>query len=146
MNKSFIKTRPCQTQLTTGSCTNKSCTYAHSLEELKHLECNFGDKCTKKETICNFKHPSETNEEFRKRTHFVEPVFVSALVVKPQEVETASDDASSSVLQDVVHQPPEKLPPFVLCRNDKMSHVVSSMAVLMKRDVVWINSKDDNNQ
>jgi hypothetical protein len=119
--QTFVKTRPCPVQLSEGSCTNTNCTYAHSLEELKHTECNFGNKCTKKDTNCTFKHPDESVENFRKRINFVEPKFFDKITDSPSEIRTSTC-----------------LPPFVLDRNDSMSHVVASMALLMKRDVKWV--------
>lgn len=133
MNRSFIKTRPCPSQLGSGSCVNKSCTYAHSMEELKHMECNFGDKCTKKDTTCNFKHPAESVEEFRKRINFTEPVFFPSTLM-----EIDADQPHSSISKEQVQVSGVVLPPFVLDPNDPMSHVVASMALLMKRDVRWL--------
>lgn len=129
MNRSFIKTRPCPGQLVSGSCNNKSCTYAHSIDELKHMECNFGDKCTKKETCCNFKHPGENVDEFRKRINFTPPIFLPSA---PMDVENDLHPASECNLSI-------QLPPFVFDPTDPMSHVVASMALLMKRDVKWVN-------
>lgn len=126
-NRSYIKTRPCPSQLSSGSCSNKSCTYAHSIDELKHMECNFGDKCTKKDASCNFKHPSESVDDFRTRINFTPPLFLPSASTMDVENEPLPV-VSGSVL-----------PPFVLDMTDPMSHVVASMALLMKRDVKWVN-------
>lgn len=129
--KTFIKTKPCPIQINEGVCKNEGCNYAHSMDELKHVECNFGVDCNKKDTLCNFKHPDETVEEFRKRIDFVEPIFISEKKKDENNSENSDDDNKISKIT---------LPPFVLDMNDKMSHVVASMALLMNRDVKWVDS------
>lgn len=65
------KTRFCLNIVDSGKCTRKTCAFAHTLAELSHPECRFTDACKKKN--CTYKHPCESNEEFKIRTKFEIP-------------------------------------------------------------------------
>jgi hypothetical protein len=114
----FFKTKPC---LHFSTCTKQNCGYAHSLEELRDPMCAFDDDCNKKG--CMFKHPKETKEEYRERVGFIAPSFEKPTI----DIETIS---TTSDIPD--------LPPFVLDKNEPMSHVIASMAVIMRRNIKWV--------
>ena len=57
-------------------CKNKSyCRYAHSIKELRCLQCNLDSKCSKynNKGICMYKHTSETRDEWISRTNMYRP-------------------------------------------------------------------------
>ena len=118
----FFKTKPC---LNVSTCTKQNCGYAHSLEELRDPMCAFDNDCNKQG--CTFKHPKETTEEYRTRIGFIAPSFQTQTL----DVET------SSTISDIPISMVD-LPPFVLDRNDPMSHVIASMAVIMRRNIKWV--------
>jgi len=51
----LYKTKMCFKYLT--GCTNKSCSFAHSKDEIKMVECVYGSECSR--TGCSFHHPGE---------------------------------------------------------------------------------------
>jgi hypothetical protein len=87
--------------------------------------CAFDNDCNKQG--CTFKHPKETTEEYRTRVGFTMPSFQKI----PVDIETSSTTSDIPVVM-------VDLPPFVLDRNEPMSHVVASMAVLMRRNIKWV--------
>lgn len=69
----FKYTKPCMRVVKSdwdeySCCDAYGCTYAHSLQELRVPECLYGDRCYKKDGPCNFIHPSETKDQYFKRT------------------------------------------------------------------------------
>lgn len=118
----FFKTKPC---INIGTCNKPNCGYAHSLEELRDPQCAFDNDCNKQG--CTFKHPRETVEEYRERVGFVPPSFEKKQII---DIETRSISSETTTMSD--------LPPFVLDRNEPMSHVIASMAVIMRRNIKWV--------
>ena len=49
-------------------CSDLACLWAHSLEEYVPPPCRYGNECRGKSTKCDHMHPSETLEEYYKRT------------------------------------------------------------------------------
>jgi hypothetical protein len=66
------KTKFCQVLIDKGHCNRAVCNFAHSLNEIVFPECAFRDNCRKK-NVCKFKHPSETNDIYKKRINFIVP-------------------------------------------------------------------------
>ena len=62
------KTRLCRFRIT--GCTYKGCKFAHSLTELKPVQCRFGARC-RHGTRCRYQHKGETVEQYAKRTNMV---------------------------------------------------------------------------
>ena len=64
------KTKMCFSILNNKTCTHgDSCKFAHTLDELKCIECHFGNRCNKK-TSCTFFHPErESREAYLKRMY-----------------------------------------------------------------------------
>jgi len=72
-------TKLCKSLISGDKCDHKVCYFAHSLEELKKTECNFGldcylvsrgsfnryENCSHK--VCRFIHPNESNESYARR-------------------------------------------------------------------------------
>lgn len=56
------KTRMCKYGL---RCNRVGCEFAHTVTELKPAQCGFGNNCINRR--CNFKHPSETDEQYKER-------------------------------------------------------------------------------
>lgn len=118
----FFKTKPC---MNIGTCTKSNCGYAHSLEELRDPQCAFENDCNKQG--CTFKHPRESVDEYRSRIGFIPPSFQK----HDNETSSTNSDTTNPVITI-------DLPPFVLDRNEPMSHVIASMAVIMKRNIKWV--------
>ena len=49
-------------------CTHPKCTFAHTQDQYRFSSCHFGDSCFNAKTTCRYKHPTETREEYMKRT------------------------------------------------------------------------------
>ena len=74
------KSRPCRNIIETGICKKYNCFYAHNNEELKTIECTFGDNCLKynrelNDNNCRFKHPIESLNIYYERLGFSVPLF-----------------------------------------------------------------------
>jgi hypothetical protein len=67
------KTKFCNIMITNGYCNRKKCDFAHSISEYNFPECVFKDNCKKKNEGCTFKHPKESDDEFKDRTNFKYP-------------------------------------------------------------------------
>ena len=66
------KTKFCQVLIDRGQCNRTVCNFAHSVSEIVFPECAFRDDCRKKRS-CKFKHPCESNEEYKIRIQFCVP-------------------------------------------------------------------------
>ena len=73
------KSRPCRNIIETGICKKYNCLYAHNNEELKTIECTFGDNCLKYNREvndnCRFRHPIESLDIYYERLGFSIPLF-----------------------------------------------------------------------
>lgn len=72
VSKHLRKTKFCNILIKKGKCDRDMCHFAHTLSEFHFPECAFKENCKKTET-CEFKHPNETLEEYKKRTGFIIP-------------------------------------------------------------------------
>ena len=58
MNNKYYKTKFCNTFIEKGVCLNNvDCCYAHSLDEIRHVKCNYYKSCNKVD--CKFIHNNE---------------------------------------------------------------------------------------
>lgn len=87
----YLRTQPCRDvirncQGTFQECNKPGCTFAHSLEELRLVPCNFGHRCfnvygtlnrntktIETEKKCPFFHPFEKPDDFYKRVKQAKP-------------------------------------------------------------------------
>lgn len=60
------QTKFCKNALETGFCKRKNCSFAHTIEALKKLQCKSGKKCWAMDT-CAFFHGDETVENYAYR-------------------------------------------------------------------------------
>lgn len=61
-------TVPCRSAVKFGRCNLETCTFAHSLQDLREPECKRGDTCDRNR--CKNIHTDENREEWLKRTGF----------------------------------------------------------------------------
>jgi hypothetical protein len=138
MNR-FHKTKPCITVINNKICINPNCCYAHTLEELRDVECIYSSNCNKQG--CMFRHSYETSEEYRKRINFIEPIF--------QKLSLDDDDDEEEDIDIIINtdfQPIEEpkiyykntLKTIELEKDHEMSVVWGIMAVCSQRDIKWV--------
>jgi hypothetical protein len=72
ISRRLTKSKFCEIKIRYGSCFRKVCYFAHSIHEIIFPDCAFKEECKKKRT-CMFKHPSETNDQYKQRIDFVVP-------------------------------------------------------------------------
>lgn len=139
MNNRFYKTKPCMTVLNNKICINHNCGYAHTLEELRDVECMYSSNCNKQG--CMFKHSYETSLEYRRRINFIEPAF--------QKLNLNDDDEDEDIdiiLNNINDQPIEEpkiyykntLKTIEIEKDHEMSLVWGIIAVCAQRDIKWV--------
>lgn len=115
-----------------GICSRKSCSYAHSLQELRFASCNFGDGCYRQfdnDRICTFKHPSETIDEYYTRIGKKVPYL--PLETEKKEVVTKLADVSP-IVKETDFPVLESTDANVIKPNKSNEHIVSSLEDLFK--------------
>ena len=66
------KTKFCQVLINKGECKREICNFAHSIREIVFPDCAFSENCKKKDK-CAFKHPHETEDDYKFRIGFTIP-------------------------------------------------------------------------
>ena len=100
-DKVLCKTKPCNFAIKNGTCKKSSCPFAHTLEELKDPMCNFDNKC-KKDSKCQYRHSSESRDEWVKRTNYIIPNLPSN---KSKIIDTITN--LDKVLNDISEKRPQ---------------------------------------
>ena len=89
LEQNYKFSKMCKSVGSDKPCVNPKgqCKFAHSFDQLQIVVCGFGDKCrrvywnttgvclNRGDNVCNFKHPSETKENFKSRTALKRLVF-----------------------------------------------------------------------
>ena len=93
---SLLYTKICKSLYENIPCELTSCTYAHSMSELKDPICSYGNRCYRRpgcilrteQTECTFLHIGlETSDEYKLRIGFVVPSYEMSLSDIPRIVE-----------------------------------------------------------
>ena len=111
----LYRTVPCKTAVSKQECINSKCGFAHSLSELRFLECS--KDCSYK--YCKFKHSYETEDECRQRNNYglpTEPIKEKKFVrTKPCHNVLRENETEFGVCQlptcDYAHSLDELCPP-----------------------------------
>jgi hypothetical protein len=134
----FYRTKPCSAILNNKICINTNCSYAHSLSELRDIECMYSTNCNKHN--CTFKHAYETSEQYRKRIDFIEPAFqnLSLDSDSDEDIEVITDNKDVTPYEEPKIYYKNTLKTIELEKNHEMSLVWGIMAVCSHRDVKWV--------
>ena len=105
-DRNVTKTRPCRNIVENGSCNRTACMFAHNETELQISICSYGNNCFRKneenlrdgQTICKFKHPDETEEDYYIKLGLTLPLFPQ---YKDINVECFKEDVVSKILEAV---------------------------------------------
>ena len=89
-------TRPCDAALRNEPCYTSTCTFAHSLEELRLPTCINGDNCIYQKS-CKNKHLFESDDEYKKRVNYITP----RLPVKRLSTDKVDTDNSTKIVFNV---------------------------------------------
>ena len=111
----LYRTVPCKTAVSKQECINSKCGFAHSVSELRFLECS--KDCSYK--YCKFKHSYETEDECRQRNNYglpTEPIKEKKFVrTKPCHNVLRENETEFGVCQlptcDYAHSLDELCPP-----------------------------------
>ena len=111
----LYRTVPCKTAVLKQECINSKCGFAHSVSELRFLECS--KDCSYK--YCKFKHSYETEDECRQRNNYglpTEPIKEKKFVrTKPCHNVLRENETEFGVCQlptcDYAHSLDELCPP-----------------------------------
>lgn len=99
------RTKPCSNvrkiPLGFTTCNRHGCTFAHSIEELRILDCNFGSNCRNKPS-CPFLHPSETKKDVYSRTNITNclPQTTTRIIVEIEDSDEENKDENKDEYQD----------------------------------------------
>lgn len=134
----FYKTKPCSVILNNKICINPNCGYAHSLSELRDIECMYSNNCNKHG--CSFKHSYETSEQYRKRINFIEPAFKELSIDSDsdEDIEVITDNKDFLTYEEpkIYYKNTQKT--IELEKNHEMSLVWGIIAVCSHRDIKWV--------
>jgi len=72
VNHHLRRTKFCDIFIRNGRCNRTCCNFAHSISEFVHPDCAFGGNC-KKQQRCQFRHPMEDVDQYKKRINFTIP-------------------------------------------------------------------------
>ena len=72
VNHHLRRTKFCDIFIRNGHCDRAYCNFAHSIREFVHPDCAFRGNC-KKQQGCQFRHPTEDIEQYKKRINFTIP-------------------------------------------------------------------------
>ena len=115
LEKVLTFTKLCKSVTGGTKCTHKNCRFAHSLDQLQHRECRFGENCSfvkfddngnyanasfgRTGKKCNCYHPGETTEMFSKRLNikFTPPKPPATSTVPTSTILTSTAPTSNSV-------------------------------------------------
>ena len=128
----MYRTKPCKSK----NCTNPTCGFAHSSEEMQFPKCNFGNNCNRFDYGCKFVHPCETIDQYKLRVNYIDPFCDNDSSDEDVDVVISTYDQQTQIqVPPTTHPSHKKLSRIIEFENSRENIPGIITAIIMMRNV-----------